>query len=128
MSRRRNKPRKRVDYYNHHHILYQRKHWNNGWAKRLREHPYCWAYIPANTLHREIHAKIHDIPTPNGVDCKVAVEALDSWLEAGLISLDDRLDRKIEVIAMCFRAKCPATTAMLDWQREVVSKFYSKGD
>lgn len=57
----------------------------------------------------------------------MAVEALNSWLEAGFISLDDRLDKRIENIARCFRAKCPATTSMLDWQKEIVSKFYSKG-
>ena len=110
-----------------HHILFQGRHWKCGWAKVLREHEYCKAYIPQATLHREIHSKIHDIPTPNGADCKAAVEALNSWLEAEYISLDDRLDRRIEVLAWCFRAKCPATTAMLDWQKEVVSKFYSRG-
>lgn len=118
-------PNKR--FYDYHHILFQKRHWKCGWAKILREHPYCGAYIPQATLHREIHSKIHDIPTPNGADCRVAVEAINSWLDAGYISLDDRLDRRIEVLTWCFRAKCPATTAMLDWQKEVVSKFYSKG-
>lgn len=111
----------------YHHILFQKRHWKCGWSKILREHPYCGAYIPQATLHREIHSKIHDIPTPNSVDCRIAVEAINSWLDAGYISMEDRLDRRIEVIAWCFRAKCPATTAMLDWQKEVVSKFYSKG-
>lgn len=112
----------------YHHILFQGRHWKCGWAKTLREHAYCGARIPQRTLHREIHSKIHDIPTPNGDDCRVAVEALNSWLESGYISVDDRLDKKIEMIAKCFRAKCPATTSMLDWQKEIVSKFYSKGD
>lgn len=111
----------------YHHILFQKRHWQCGWAKVLREHPYCGAYIPQATLHREIHSKIHDVPTPNGADCRMAVETLERWLEIGLISLDDRLDVKIGAIAACFRAKCPATTAILDWQKEVVSKFY-KGD
>jgi hypothetical protein len=125
MSRRKSKPKNlREDY---HHILFQGRHWKQGWAKVLRDHKYCGGYIPQNTLHREIHSKIHDIPTPNGADCRIAVEAINSWLDAGYISMEDRLDRRIEVIAWCFRAKCPATTAMLDWQKEVVSKFYSKG-
>lgn len=111
----------------YHHLLYQRKHWQHGWAKILREHPYCGGYIPQDTLHRAIHAKLHDIPTPNGKDCKIAVEALDSWLNAGYISLDDDMSRKLEILAKCFRAKCPATTAMLDWQREIITKFYNKG-
>lgn len=111
----------------YHHILYQRKHWQQGYARILREHPYCGAYIPQDTLHREIHSKIHDIPTPNGKDCRVAIEAIDSWLRAGLISLDDPLERKIEVITWCFKAKCKATTAMLEWQRDIVVKFIRRG-
>ena len=111
----------------YHHILFQGRHWKCGWAKTLREHPYCGAFIPQTTLHRIIHSKIHDVPTPNGSDCRHAVKRLDYLLENGLISLEDRLDKKIEIVAECFRTKCPATTAILDWQREVVSKFYSKG-
>ena len=111
----------------YHHIFYQKKHYKNYWAKALREHPYCGAYIPQNALHRVIHSKIHDIPTPNSADCKRAVEALDNWLEAGYISLDDSLDKKIEMVTKCFRALCPATTAMLDWQRQIVTKFYKGG-
>ena len=125
MARRKIKKKKSLCDY--HHILYQKKHWQQGWAKILREHPYCGAHIPRNTLHRAIHSKIHDIPTPNSEDCKKAVQTIDKWLAEGYISLDDRLDRKIEIIACCFMIKCPATTAMLDWQKEIVSKFYRGG-
>lgn len=126
-KKRKRKAKPNKTFCDYHHILFQKRHWKCGWANTLREHPYCGAYIPQATLHRELHSKIHDIPTPNGAECRLAVEAIDSWLEAGYISLDDRLDKKIEVIASCFRAKCPATTAMLDWQKEVVSKFYKGG-
>lgn len=114
----------RCDY---HHILFQGRHWKCGWAKTLREHPYCGAYIPQATLHREIHSKVHDIPTPNGADCKNAVEMIDKWLDLGCIDLNDRLDKKIETLSICFNGNCPATTAMLNWQKEIVSKFYSRG-
>lgn len=127
MSRKKNRRPVNLSREDYHHILFQGRHWKNGWAKRLREHPYCGGYIPQMTLHREIHSKIHDVPTPNGAECRIAVEALDSWLKAGYISLDDPMERKIEMIAKCFRAKCPATTAVLDWQREVVLKFYQRG-
>jgi len=127
MSRKKNRRPANLSREDYHHILFQGRHWKNGWAKRLREHPYCGGYIPQMTLHREIHSKIHDVPTPNGAECRIAVEALNSWLEAGYISLDDPMERKIEMIAKCFRAKCPATTSVLDWQREVVLKFYQRG-
>ena len=127
MSRKKKKHNLNLYKKDYHHILFQGRHWKNGWAKILREHRYCGGYIPQMTLHREIHSKIHDVPTPNGADCRIAVEALNSWLEAGYISLDDPIEKKIEMIAKCFRGKCPATTAVLDWQREVVVKFYQRG-
>lgn len=128
MSKRaKKKVRKSSSFCDYHHILFQGRHWKQGYAKVLREHPYCGGYIPQNTLHREIHSKIYDIPTPNGAECRYALETLNKWLEEGRISLDDRLDVKIKFIAECFREKCPATTAILDWQMEVVSKFYGRG-
>lgn len=129
MARRHKKPVKghprSQDY---HHILFQEKHWKQGYAKILRDHPYCGGYIPQATLHREIHSKIHDVPTPNGKDCKEALIAINSWLAAGYISIDDPMESKIEMITKCFRVKCPATAAILDWQFEIVSKFYSERD
>ena len=57
-------------------------------------------------------------------ECKFALKVIDEWLEAGYLQLNHRLDKKISVLADLFRGKCPATTAMLDWQKEVVTKFY----
>lgn len=114
--------------HDYHHILYQAKYWKQGYAKELREHPYCGAYIPKYTLHRELHAKIHDIPTPNGKDCRMAIEWLNCLLDNGEIHISDPLNKKIAVIAHFFRPQCPATVAVLDWQREVVEKFYARGD
>lgn len=121
------KSRRSSAHCDYHHIFFQGRHWKQGYAKVLREHPYCGAYIPQNTLHREIHSKIHDVPTPNGKDCKEALEAINSWLDGGYISLDDPLDVKLEMITKCFRMKCPATTAILDWQFQIVTKFYDRG-
>ena len=118
------KRRKTYQGCDYHHILFQGRHWNKGAAKELRNHPYCGGYIPKFTLHQEIHSKIHDIPTPNEDECKFALKVIDEWLEAGYLQLNHRLDKKISVLADLFRGKCPATTAMLDWQKEVVTKFY----
>lgn len=127
MSRKKKKHNLNLYKKDYHHILFQGRHWKQGWAKVLRDHKYCGGYIPQNTIHREIHSKIHDIPTPNGVDCRKALERINRMLDAGEISLDDPIEVKIEVIADCFRANCPATTAILDWQREVVIKFFERG-
>ena len=106
------------------HILFQRRHWDQGWAKTLREHPYTGGYIPQATLHRELHSKIHDVPVPNGKECREAVEALNRWLAKGVISPDDPIDEKLDTLIELFKGKCPATVEILKWQQEVVRKFY----
>lgn len=109
-----------------HHILFQRRYFSNGYAKRLREHPYCGSYIPKDTLHRLIHSEIANIPLPDDKYCKQALEAINSWLESGYISLDDPIEKKILTITRCFNATAPKTANALRFQHEIVSKFYSK--
>jgi len=106
------------------HACFQGRHWSQGWAKTLREHPYTGAYIPQATLHREIHSKVHDVPVPNGKECREAVETLDRWLRDGVVSLDDSIEQRLAVLVGLFKGKCPATTAILEWQLEIVQKFY----
>lgn len=113
---------KATDY---HHILFQRKHWQNGFARALRNHPYMGKYIPVGTLHREIHSKIHDIPTPNGVDCRRAYNRLLEWERMGWIDVkNDTLEQRIQFLIDVWEDSCPATVAILKWQQEVVRKFY----
>lgn len=111
----------------YHHIFYVKRNYECYWSKVLREHPYCGAYIPQETLHQAIHAKIYDVPTPDMQTCRTTVDMLNTWLDAGCISLDDRLDVKIRNIASCLRKRCPNTALVLDWQERTVSKFYGGG-
>lgn len=111
----------------YHHILFQKRHWQQGYAKALREHPYMGKYIPRATLHREIHSKIHDVPTPNGVDCKRAYNQLLELERQGLIDIEqDTLEQRIEFLIEVWEESCPATVAILKWQRDVVNKFYER--
>lgn len=113
--------------YDWHHILFQHKHWQQGYAKALREHPYMGKYIPQDTLHRTIHSKIHDIPTPNGRECRKAYEELCRMEREGLISPYDTLEQRIDFLLRVWENDgCEATLAMLKWQKQVVEKFYGK--
>jgi len=109
-----------------HHILYQRKHWQNGYAHLLREHWYFKMLIPMTSLHRELHSKIHDIPTPNGKDCKVAYQKLCWYEKEGLISEYDHAEVRIQFLIDVWENRCPATVAMLKWQQDVFRKFYQR--
>lgn len=84
--------------------------------------------IPQETLHRKIHAKIHDIPTPNGAECKAAYLKLIELEEQGLIDIvRDPIEKRLDFLIDLWVDKCPATVAILAWQREIVAKFYGGG-
>lgn len=53
---------------NRHHLIFQGRHWNTGYAKMLREH----FVRPLNVaLHNELHNEIvHDIPRPTDAEIK----------------------------------------------------------
>lgn len=111
----------------YHHILYQRRHWLQPWAKKLREHPYTGGYIPTDTLHRKIHETIHDIPCPNEDVCELIWRDLEDLRLMGIIDENDNIQQKlnvlIELIPHC-GSNLDATLAMLKWQLQVVQKLY----
>lgn len=112
-----------------HHILFQRRHWQQGYAKALREHWYMGKYIPRDTLHRTIHSKIHDVPTPHGRECKKAFEELCRRERDGSINKNDSIEKRINfLIEMWQEDNCEATIAILNWQKQIVQKFYKGGE
>ena len=129
MSKRK-RHRAAIDYnaLNYHHLLFQGRHWKTGYAKLLREHPYMGKYIPMATLHRLIHSKIHDIPTPNGKECRLAYELICQLEAKGKIDIiNDSIEKRLTLLIDLWKDACPATVEILKWQRDVVTKFYGKG-
>ena len=112
--------------YNAHHCLWKRNCWDTGWARRLRNHPYCRIEIPRDTLHQLIHATIPEIPVASGIACKTAYEALNSWLEAEFISMDDNLSTRCANLMRCFRASSPDTYKALQKQKQIADGYYHK--
>lgn len=125
-NRRKKKGRRRASGCNLHHILFQGQYWHNGYANLLREHPYLKKEIPAGTLHVWIHSRIHDVPRPNGDDCKRAYNELRRREQCGLIDLKhDTLEQRIDFLIEMWQDTCPATVAVLTWQRDIAAKFYA---
>lgn len=109
-----------------HHCLFMRRNWEKGWAKRLREHRYCGSQIPKNTLHRQIHEAVRNVPTPDDWYCAQIYEAIESWIEGGFIHIDDPIDKKLEMLIKCFQVKYPATAEALRKELEVVHQFQDR--
>ena len=79
--------------------------------------------IPKNTLHRFIHEGVSDVPLADGKSCKIAVMAINNWLEAGYISLDDSVERKLEVLIGIFNKISPKTANVLQKQLDIVRNY-----
>lgn len=125
MRKRKTCGRKQSAKFNCHHLLWQGRHWKQGYAKLLREHPYFKVNIPKDTLHREIHSKIHDIPTPNGAECRKAYELLLQDIASGKLDVaKDSISKRLDFLIEIWENSCPATVAMLRWQKDAIAKFY----
>lgn len=109
--------------YDYHHILYQRKHWQQGWAKILREHPYCGAQIPRNTLHRAIHAKISTIPLPVEGDCKKIFNELCIAEKNQLLSNEDSIGARIDFILERLSPESARCREALQMQKDIVAHY-----
>lgn len=108
-----------------HHFFYQRKHFNNGWAKALRNDPYCGAYINQQYLHRDIHSTIHDVPCPSGTVCREIFHELCRQRQIEIIHNDDAPWIKLEWLALQLEEKdCSITAQILRWQKHKIQKFY----
>lgn len=114
---------------NCHHLLWQARHWNQGYSKALRNHPYMKKMMPKDTLHKSIHNRIADVPVPSNALCKKAFEEVERQMRLGTISLEDTAEKRIDFLLGLWKFdECPRTVLMLIWQKEIISKFYSKGD
>lgn len=107
-----------------HHILWYKRDYQKGWAKRLRDHWYCRISIPRDTLHREIHSEVAHIPVPRAASIKDALFQLQLLERFGGISPDDNFDKRLMVLMALFECVEPATYEALKKQHEIVCKFY----
>ena len=85
--------------------------------------------IPKYSLHHIIHSKIHDVPCPNRRECRLALRELYYRERKGLIDLkNDTIEQRIDFLIELWRGQCPATVAILEWQKQVVNKFYRRSN
>ena len=110
----------------HHHILWQKNKWSQGYVYKLRDHPYCKISIPRDTLHRHIHLEMIGIPVPSQDAAKFALDRIGCLEERGLISLNDTFEKRLKVLIAFFEGNEPDTTEALKKQLEII-QGYSEG-
>lgn len=107
-----------------HHILWYKRDYSKGWAKRIHDHWYCRVEIPRNTLHREIHNEVAHIPVPRVVSIKDALYQLQLLEQYGGISSKDSIEKRVKVLMALFDGCEPKTYEALKKQYDVICEFY----
>lgn len=105
--------------YDTHHLLWYKRDYSKGWAKRLRDHWYCRVDIPRDTLHREIHNQVRYVPVPRIFIIKEALYQLNLLERFGGISPNDPIEKRLRVLMALFDCCEPATYNALLKQLDV---------
>lgn len=102
-----------------HHILYQRRHYT-GVLSDLRNYEYCVVSIPKNTLHRQIHEYLGDIPAPRPASAREALWQLRVLYRYGGISDTDDIEKRLLVLISLFECVEQPTADALKEQLSIV--------
>lgn len=105
-------------------MLWQRRKWDYGDVKALREYQYCIIDIPAQTLHREIHEKVWQIPPPSQENARAVLWHLQYLEKYGGISAKDPIEKRLQVLIALFDCSEQQTADALRDQLKIV--FESK--
>lgn len=108
-----------------HHLCYQGRNWKRGALRLLREHPYCKVIVPKDTLHREIHLFVWDIPAPKEENAREALRQLNLLQEYGAISDKDPLEKRLLLLTALFESIEQPTANAFKMQRKIVHEFYN---
>ena len=109
-----------------HHILYQKRHWGRSCLKELRDYNYCIIDIPRDTLHRQIHEWLGDIPAPSDYSAKEALRNIRLLEKQGAIDNSDPLEKRLKILIALFDCIEQPTADALKKQLDIVYEFYKK--
>lgn len=108
----------------YHHIFFQKRYWQSGYAKALRNCEYGGKKIPRDTVHQEIHRRLNTVPVPKGASCKQAFEAMAEARRNGWIDPEnDSLEVMIGFYINIWKETEPETARALQKQLEVIQSY-----
>lgn len=110
--------------YDTHHLLWYKRDYSKGWAKRLRDHWYCRVDIPRDTLHKEIHNQVSYVPVPGACAIKDALFHLNLLERFGGIGPNDPIEKRLQVLMALFDCCEPATYNALKKQLDICNSLH----
>ena len=112
---------------NNHHILYCRKNWSCGHAKKLRNHPFMQVELPAEGLHSKIHANLDAVPVPDLRQCKEAIQILHILEKKNALNRHADIFTKINLLLNIWNntANMKPTCDALKVQLKIAEDYYN---
>lgn len=105
-----------------HHIFWTRRSYSqHPWALKLRNHPYCIVLIPKNTLHREIHQNVVEVPLPSEMVCESTFKELNRLWDFGAITENDGIIKRLDLLIFIMKYAADDTVEVLQQQRDIAS-------
>ena len=110
-----------------HHILFPRKKWDTGLAKRLRDNLYLKAQLPVD-IHRELHRQIDRVPLPPATRIKEMVFILEDLRKNNKLDKDDNFVGRINLLLNIWERypECQPTCNVLKQQKQLVTDYKIK--
>lgn len=112
-----------------HHIFWTRRSYSqHPWALKLRNHPYSIVLIPKNTLHREIHHNVPEVPLPKEIVCERVYNELERLWNFGAIKDTDDIIKRLDLLIFVMKYAADDTVEVLEQQRAIASRYYKKDE
>lgn len=122
IARRKRRKRNKLGY-DTHHIFFQKRRWDHGVLKILRNHWYCKIKLPKETLHKQIHDKIKTVPVAHELSVACALEQISILEKRGAIAPDDSIEQRLVLLIALFECIEEKTADALKKQLEIVREF-----
>ena len=109
--------------YDTHHLVWTRKAWEKGIARKLRNHWYCQIKLEREGLHRWIHEEVCRIPVPESFMIEDCLKQLAILEKAKAIHESDPIEVRLGVLICCFDTGESPTAEALKAQLNAVRNY-----
>ena len=109
--------------YDYHHLCWERRHWNRGGLKSLRQFHYCIIKIERDTLHKFLHSEGKPIPPPSESSALEVLRELRLLEDIEAIDDLDPIEKRLSMLAALFDGVEPPTSDAFKKQLQLVHRF-----
>lgn len=109
-----------------HHLCWPRSSWNAGYAHAIRNYPYFVVELPKDTVHREIHHQMRQVPVPSAFAAHTAWQQIKILEHFGVLHPDDPPEKRLGILVGLFDCSSQKTADAFRRQAKIIRKYANK--